>query len=532
MCIGQAGIDPAQFGGELTESSFRFYDSLQHNAEARQFELGQFCTIGYVSFFLLCVFIGSIIALKIENENYMKIQSIKKFASEDEANESNDFIMEVPSQRKSCANRFFLCFNFQENIYKLFYARSKDGDKNLEILNGIRVLSMFWIIVGHTYYYFTRGPLQNPLVIRDLFTDLWFTPLAGAPYSVDIFFWLTGFLGAYIMLRTMHKRNGKLGNPLLIYLHRYLRIIPLYTAAMLFYWFIMPVAGDGPVFFILKERASDCGTYWWSHFLFINNLYPWDKGELCMGWTWYLGNDFQFFLLIPLLVYLYYHKRKVCMVLVSIILSLSFIITMVLTNIHDLPISYLQINNDYNIYYYWKPWCRIGPFIIGLFCAFFLYSYNFENEGESAVKRLMNGIDESKGTRWIMYILGAIIWWGLLIAGQVINKDPDHYSMFFNMLFLAFSRTLFVLSMSLMIMPLLMGHATYARKLLSLDIFVPIARLTFGAYIVHPSYMLFEAINSPRGKWLNINTGIFYFLAWLLVAFTTSLIFTVLIESP
>ena len=31
--------------------------------------------------------------------------------------------------------------------------------------------------------------------------------------------------------------------------------------------------------------------------LFINNFYPQEYTEQCLPWTWYLANDFQFFII-------------------------------------------------------------------------------------------------------------------------------------------------------------------------------------------------------------------------------------------
>jgi len=160
-----------------------------------------------------------------------------------------------------------------ENSSKLFFARSKDGDKNLEILNGVRVLSMAWVILGHTYFYGLKTALGNPTVPLTLFKMFSFNFVSSGPYAVDIFFWLSGFLGTYILLCTMKKRNGKMQNPLLIYLHRYLRIVPLYAMTLLFYWFLMACVGNGPIFFeFWRVRATACFKTWWIHLLFLNNF--------------------------------------------------------------------------------------------------------------------------------------------------------------------------------------------------------------------------------------------------------------------
>lgn len=88
---------------------------------------------------------------------------------------------------------------------------------------------MAWVILGHSFFYMLQGALANPLAPMGYFKMLSFDLISAAPYAVDIFFWLSGFLAVYILLCSTNKRNGRLGSPLMIYLHRYLRITPVYV---------------------------------------------------------------------------------------------------------------------------------------------------------------------------------------------------------------------------------------------------------------------------------------------------------------
>ncbi len=51
-----------------------------------------------------------------------------------------------------------------------FINRTKEGDDSLECLNGIRVLSMCWVILGHTYVVAEFVYLRNPMKITDVST--------------------------------------------------------------------------------------------------------------------------------------------------------------------------------------------------------------------------------------------------------------------------------------------------------------------------------------------------------------------------
>jgi peptidoglycan/LPS O-acetylase OafA/YrhL len=89
----------------------------------------------------------------------------------------------------------------------------------------------------------------------------------------------------------MAVNDGNLEKVWKIYLHRYLRLIPVYVCVLLFFWRVIPLFGSGPMFF-MYEKTHECSKYWAWHLLFINNLIPWNANDNCMNWTWYLANDF------------------------------------------------------------------------------------------------------------------------------------------------------------------------------------------------------------------------------------------------
>ena len=47
-----------------------------------------------------------------------------------------------------------------------------------------------------------------------------------------------------------------------------------------------------------------CPSTWWYNALYINNFLDFDKQ--CIGWTWYLANDMQFYWVSPILLVLFY----------------------------------------------------------------------------------------------------------------------------------------------------------------------------------------------------------------------------------
>lgn len=78
-----------------------------------------------------------------------------------------------------------------------------------------------------------------------------FSAVLSAEHVVDVFFWMTAFIGSYFMLSKMQKNEGFLGSVAFIYINRVVRLLPLYVFAIFFFWkFLVLFGGDGPLFFM------------------------------------------------------------------------------------------------------------------------------------------------------------------------------------------------------------------------------------------------------------------------------------------
>ncbi|XP_052225024.1 nose resistant to fluoxetine protein 6-like [Dreissena polymorpha] len=96
----------------------------------------------------------------------------------------------------------------------------------------------------------------------------------------------------------------------------------------------------------------------------------------CMGWSWYLANDMQFYIISPLILILFYSRLGGVILSVAFVLG-NFISAGVLTNVHNFSVSIMQRNKDEKgdsiELIYIKPWTRIGPYIVGLLTGYILY---------------------------------------------------------------------------------------------------------------------------------------------------------------
>uniref|UniRef100_A0A915BWP6 Acyltransferase 3 domain-containing protein n=1 Tax=Parascaris univalens TaxID=6257 RepID=A0A915BWP6_PARUN len=128
------------------------------------------------------------------------------------------------------------------------------GAKQIHCLHGTRVLSMFWIILGHTYYYVvTSLTVDNLLPTIIAFPQKFLNLIiVQAPLAVDSFFYLSGMLTSYLFMEKFKIEAAK-GKSIfaadmwsLFYIHRYIRLTPIYLVIMILDVTLFTYISDGP----------------------------------------------------------------------------------------------------------------------------------------------------------------------------------------------------------------------------------------------------------------------------------------------
>ncbi|GFU10867.1 nose resistant to fluoxetine protein 6 [Trichonephila clavipes] len=237
-------------------------------------------------------------------------------------------IMNWPDWLEKCKS-FFNCFCMFTNGEKILNTTSTEGQ--LPCLHGIRFLSMSWVILCHGYG-FASGVIRNTADIANLFDSWTFQVVLNGFYSVDAFFVLSGFLVAYLFFQQAAKTDGKIPW-LYFYIHRFIRLTPVYMMVIAFYTTLMSHLGSGPLWSI-KDTDPNCQASWWWNILYINNFQT--SADQCMGWAWYLANDMQFYVISPLFLITLFRWPKIGYSLVALFLSITFTANFVLTYEYNL----------------------------------------------------------------------------------------------------------------------------------------------------------------------------------------------------
>ncbi|KAJ8021165.1 Nose resistant to fluoxetine protein 6 [Holothuria leucospilota] len=420
----------------------------------------------------------------------------------------------------------FSCVN---NGLKILNCEKTAG--NLGALNGIRVISMFWIIWGHTNQFLLFGRLDNPFdVLTNVLGQFWFRITTEATFSVDTFFVLSGLLLTYLTLKHLAKSEGKL-NWFLFVFHRFWRITPLYMVCIGIWSSLLVHIGTGPdkEEFYSGVRAT-CADYWWANLLYINNLVPYPGSvNLCMGWSWYLANDMQFFLLSPIFLILLSRPkwRKIGIGSVIGVAITSCLITAVVAGYWGYPVgNYPQPFNNRTATQpadadriYAKPWCRIQSYMVGIFVGYLLYSVK----------------DQKMKIPLIWNLLGWILSLGVmftLIFSLYGSSHTDPLPNWFAALWLGFNRFIFSSCVGWVAFACLTGNGGPVDAFLSWGFWQPLSRLTFGAYLLHPMVIfLFVKNQKTSFHWTILDTG-FFCVANIVVSYGWAFVLSLLVEGP
>ena len=93
--------------------------------------------------------------------------------------------------RQSLGLKMMLSFSLYSNAKAIMATSSAGGQDTLACINGIRTISIMWVMLGHSFFFYTSLTIANPSVIKDVIEGkqgVAFEAVINAMPSVDTFF--------------------------------------------------------------------------------------------------------------------------------------------------------------------------------------------------------------------------------------------------------------------------------------------------------------------------------------------------------
>ncbi|XP_069112030.1 nose resistant to fluoxetine protein 6-like isoform X2 [Argopecten irradians] len=431
-----------------------------------------------------------------------------------------DYQPAVVTRYTGLCSKLLLSFSVWSNGKKLLSAEQSGG--SMGAINGIRFFSMTWVILGHTYIFLLmQQEMTNmiPFAVRMLRRRT-FMVITNGLLSVDTFFTLSGLLLAYVFMKEMKREKGRI-NWFMFYFHRFWRLTPPYMLMMMLDIVMFRYLGDGPNWSPEGLETNFCKDTWWTNLLYVNNFVKTDKP--CFGWAWYLANDMQFYWISPVILVPLYFSKKIGSFIAFLFLLGTTITSGVVSKHFELPSTqYSTVPNphagDYFDNYYIKPYCRMGPYIVGMMTGYILY----RTKGKYKIALPVNIFI------WIVMVIVA----GLVTYGPYNETTGDWMSVDVAALYNATHKPLWGLCISWLIFACVTGNAGFINTFLSWSPFIPLGRLTYCAYLVHP-VIIFAYLRSLRENvYATDFVMVYQFIGHLVTAYLAAFVLSLTFESP
>ncbi|KAI1289959.1 Nose resistant to fluoxetine protein 6 [Halotydeus destructor] len=375
--------------------------------------------------------------------------------------------------------QLLVAFSIKSNAAKII--STEENSLSINVLHGLRVVMMLWIISGHSYSFAMQWLFfQNPQKLTDAPKNVMSQLIANGTFSVDSFFFISGLLVTLMALKTLRRSRGKF-NLLYYYVHRYLRMTPLMMVVIGYCATLLRYTGHGPGW---RESIAMydgwCRSNWWLNALYLHNFF--DRTNMCLSHSWYSAVDMQLYIMAPIVIIPLYKKPKLGLSIVAAILATSMAITAYLTFTNNFPaVPYINdlvpqdIVNEYYGAIYIKPYTRVGPYLVGMVLGYILYT--------------MDGkLHLSQNQSRLGWLIATVANLGVLFAMAPANMgylpSPSMAA-----LYSATSRTIWASSLAWITYACIAGRGGFMSAFLSWKIWVPMSRLTYAAYLVHPVVM-------------------------------------------
>ncbi|KAF6211749.1 hypothetical protein GE061_012264 [Apolygus lucorum] len=436
------------------------------------------------------------------------------------------FRHELKDRRPTMGEQAAISFSVFSNGKKLL--NLQQNRESINCLNGLKFISIGWVVLGHRYRYIAQEPVNNLIQIAPALKQWSKMIIISAPLSVDTFFMISGLLNMYQFMRTRSKKKSFTIIEIIIsYIHRFIRITPAYAMAIAFTSTLLYRLGDGPEWDrMIRPVQNDCKAGWWFNILYINNI---GIDDYCMLQSWYLSADMQMFWAAPLLMYPLWKWPIFGYLLTTLFLGASVAAPLLVSLHYDIPapIPVTADEGRKNLVMrvlYLPTWTKFTSYVVGIFLGYLLFK-----------------IRTGKINFQISKVMNMVLWLGS--AGLMIfaifggfpcfqlDYDYEKYKLY-SAFYIGFYRLFWAIGLFWIILACDNGWGGPVDGILSWEVFGPLGKLTFCIYLIHVGVMLVDVASIRNTIYYSDFFEVHSFLGDMVLCVVVAAVFSLLFEAP
>lgn len=442
---------------------------------------------------------------------------------------------------------FSITSNFKGLISTKIHPKSSldEGFRpSFQCLSGIKVLSAIYVMFGHVFMvltvsmgnlgYFYRGP---PLATLSNLLPA---------FAVNAFFCISGLLTSYQVFE-FHKKHPfifSLSRWSALVIFRYIRIMPVYLVVFSYAKLFAKYTGSGPFWDYGVSGESNrrkCEQEsWLAMFTFTSNFK--NPFEHCIQSAWYLGNDYQFFLVTPFLLMLLELRFKLARKIIIFLILLSFLsgfwsILKVSQTIDLRSVSKFAPSafKTYVLFLgpnYTYPQNRISAYLIGLLYGHWLHKYKLDKD-----LGVIKEDSENRTIRWLNHAQKLAIFVLILlplvpIIGNQLAFGPKMAGLLVA-LFMPSYHILFALGIGGYILSVATGHGrNLVSKFLELPFWRPLEKLSLCVMLVNIEVITYLVQSRSYVQYLDELAHFTQIISAVVATYICSSIVYVMFEAP
>ncbi|KAJ3647370.1 hypothetical protein Zmor_019249 [Zophobas morio] len=402
----------------------------------------------------------------------------------------------------------FRFLSVNRNMKKLLHQRE---DRTLNCVSGIKVISCFWVMLGH-------AAIGGTLLAKNIFytvTEWRWKPMNTFVWTghnaMDTFFTVSGLLVSYTYLKSSQKSSTGLFT---FYTNRYVRLTPVMLLTILIQSSLLKIYVEGPYAKIMLDIFIEkCYDNWPSMVFYTINLFLHTKTVVTH--IWYLSCDFQMYLLAPIfLFFIRKHPRKVTAAM-ALTFLLSVLYSFAITGIKKVGFTVYEWNQDFAYYLAFSTFHHLPSWLIGIFCGYLLQHENIK------IPKNLN----------VCLLFVSFLSLIMLMVNQLTHLEGE-YSVYRAALWNGLARPAWSLSLCYIIFSCATGHGGIVNSFLSNYVFIVLSELSYSIYLVHGGIMLFIFGNSRQTLFFNNHQILLYFMEICMWTLPLSLFTYLAFEAP